>query len=814
LPSEQWTVQPLASSWSISSPSEVTSPIVYNHQFQVTFTVVPANTGSITANSVVVVLGSPIWEPANGGGISIVASMIAGYSFTDWTFTGTITIAAPGAVSTTATIKSAGTITENTNIVTGLGFVESGIALTGPTWDVVVTAPSPIANPGLYGCSLAPPPAPGNTYNCNSVSQSIIIGDAPLGSYTYNVPTPQNWGPGVQYAYLNTPLCPCSVKLTVASPTATESVPFVLEYQLTLASNPLLSGTETASPTSSGPVGTPVGWYVSGTTIALSATPTGAYSFVDWSGFACTSACTVASNGVILNSPVTATANYLVPLTWSWSSTSGTTGVGGSVSPTITVSGGTGMITMSTSMPLPSGISIGWSQNPFQSEAAPGYAELMTVFVAPTAPYGVYTFTVYACCDSGGNSISQLFTLSVITPSVTNIGYSKSAYAVEFPGQSALLYTPTNGGHWLMFYSDGDNLVYQISNSASGTAWGGSNILYTGATEGYSFSVALSSSGTSIYIAYVTSNYNSYFMFDSGTISTFGATVLITWGGFTQHFLNPPVGLTEWASGSPAIMIDTNHACPGCVWVGVPAMDNNLNWHVQYFQYNVAWSAGKDISVNPLYSASSSPSSVHVQMMQLTDGVAIIFSVGNTPQLPTVYVIDHLDTGPLAHATLSGNVRFFEQQSQAVAVGDTIYYAGLATTNIASGASVYLFSATFTPFPGVGSCGAGPVICISAASAIPGAGTILPNAVVNHSWHVALTYETAQAALFISWGVDGNVFFAQSTDGGNSWTAPIALTGVNALVDGLTATTSGTTVGLAWIEYVSPGVYAVDFAVV
>ncbi len=811
LPTEQWTVAPATNSWpSISGANQISNPVMYNHQFQVTFSVNPPGTGSIEANSQVVVLSSPIWEPAGlAGTFPIVANGISGYSFAGWTEIGSITIAAAGNPSTTSTVTGAGTITATFSIVTGLGFVEQNIALTGPLWSVTVTAPAPIPNPGASGCVLVA----GTTYTCSSNSQDIIITTAPLGSYTYSVPSPQLWGPGTDYVYTG-PSCPvsCMPTLTGANPTASENVPFGVIYQLTMVANPLGAGTIVANPTNS--PGAPAGWFFANVSPVLTETPIPPNAFIDWTGFSCAPNCANPSVAIQMVAPETATANYLVPLTMSFSSTSASASVGGQAQVTITVTGGSTLITMSTSLPLPSGLSVNFAPNPFPAAASPGQAVSMTVSVAPTAPYGVFTFTVYAT-DVNLQQVSQIFTLTVIAPSVTTVGFSKTAYAMEFPSQSELIYTPANGGHWIVFYSDGNDIVYRVSTDVTGTAWSGSTVVVAGAQEGYSFSVVLNAAGTTLYYAYVPPTFPNYFEFNSGTIQPSGTTVTINWAGLpTNELLNPPPGLIEWATGSPSLMIDTSAACPGCVWIAVPALDTSMTWHMQFFQYNPpTWIAGKDVAVNALYGVGSSPSSAHAQMLQLTDGVALMFSVGNKPQLPTVYVIDHLDTGVVTHAALGGGMAFFEQQSQAVAVGDQIYFAGLATNNIALGATVQFFIATYTPSPGVGACGGGPIVCFSAVTPIPVIGAIPPNAIVNHSWHITLNYLTSQSAIFISWGVDGNVYFSESTDQGVSWTSPIALNGVNALVNGLTSASSGSTVGLAWVEQVGKQ-YEVRFAIV
>ncbi len=391
-PTEQWTVQPGSSSWpSISATNQVTNPIMYNHEFQVTFVVSPIGTGSITANGNAVPFATPVWEPAGLPGASIIGNWIVGYSFGGWTDSGSILIVAPGSSSTTAVISGTGTITASFTLVTGLAFVETGVALTGPSWSVQVTAPAAIPNPGSSGCILLF----GTTYTCSSTSQDIIIGSAPLGTYTYTIPSPQAWAGGTQYAY--TGPAPTPVTLSIASPSATVSVPFQVQYYLALVTNPVGAGSITAVPSSS--AGAPAGWYFAGTIPTLTATAVAPGAvFQDWTGFASAPLCASPSTQITMNAPETATTNFFVPLTILLTPAAETAGVGTIVTTTVTATGGSGFITLASVPPLPAGVTVSYfpSGNPGLPANANGAIATMTITISPNAPFGVYTWTVTA----------------------------------------------------------------------------------------------------------------------------------------------------------------------------------------------------------------------------------------------------------------------------------------------------------------------------------------------------------------------------------------------------------------------------------
>ncbi len=837
-PTEQWTVQPGLSSWpSIYESNEVTDPIVYNHQFQVTFVVSPVGTGSITAGGMAVPFATPVWEAAGLPGVSIIGNWIGGYSFGGWSETGSILIEVPGSSSTTAVISGTGTITASFTLVTGLAFVETGMNLIGPSWSVQVTAPSAIPNPGSSGCVLDS----GTTYTCSSTSQDIVISSAPVGSYTYTVPSPQAWLPaGTQYAY--TGPVPTPVTLSAADPSATVTVPFEVQYLLTVVINPISAGTVAAAPPSS--AGASPGWYFGGTIPTLTATATSPGAvFEDWSGWSCAPSCDSPSIQITMNGPETATANFLVPLSISVC-TPETAGVGTQVGCSITATGGSGVITLSNSA-LPSGVTLIYTSNGFPASAS-GASSTMLITIAPNAPFGVYTWTVTAT-DSDGLQSSSTYQLTIISPSVTTIGFTTSAYAITYGSQNALFFADN---HWFVVYSDGTNLVYRASTDNTGNSWGPATEIVNGIDQGYSFAVA--NYNNNVYLVLLSPSFTGGFYFASGTVVANAGGASISWtacsgncglGPVQMLMVHTAPGLTT--AGSPNIYVDSSAQCltvspgEGCIWVTIPALDSNLMWHVEVGQLTLTtWKIPAaiggigDVQLHAVYTGPDSQ--VHSELYVMPDAVAATFTVGNTPQYPHITVFDHGYTmsntyclgGSLASGFCSdlpaswSGVQIYTQQQQGVVMPvagtDVVFFAGLAT---AAGGSADVQFYTFNYNPAGGACPAGYSGtnggCFSAPTALS-ISVIPANAVVNHSWHISMAF--GGSSLYVAYGIDDQLAFQVGTVGAApnyavSWSQAVEVPGVSGLVGGVTISYSGNTVGLTWVQ-TSGAQYAVKFCVI
>jgi hypothetical protein len=102
------------------------------------------------------------------------------------------------------------------------------------------------------------------------------------------------------------------------------------------------------------------------------------------------------------------------------------------------------------------------------------------------------------------------------------------------------------------------------------------------------------------------------------------------------------------------------------------------------------------------------------------------------------------------------------------------------------------------------------------APTLLGISSIPANAVVNHSWHVAMSF--GGTSVYLAYGVDDFLGFEVGSVGGGpsytvTWSAPIQVPGVTGLVNGVTVTYSGSTVGLVWVQ-TAGAEYAVKFAII
>jgi hypothetical protein len=813
---EEWATA--TTSWTITGTNVVTNPISYVHQYLISFVAAPAGAGVVNPS------GSNIWEPATSAvhgipPIAIAGTPIPGYSFTTWgSSSGSITFASNVAVSTTATLNGPGTITGNFQIVTGLSFLETGIALDGVhAWSVTLTTwPAAYVGPTTV----------------TATTQAIVIAGAPLGTYVYTVPSPQSWGGGTQY--LVTTGAGGTVTLTVGSPSSTESVTFQAQYFLTMLQNPANSGTVTAN-------GSPLNqWFTAGTPITLLATPNVGITFSTWTGITCNPGCGSASQSIIMTGPtgLTATANFIVPLSLSLTPPTETAGVGTQVSTTVTATGGSGTINL-TNGALPAGITLIYTSNGFAASAT-GASSTMIVTIAPNAPFGVYTWSVTATDVPVGTMATTTYQLSVISPTVSTIGFTTSAYAITYGSQSALFFA---GGHWFAVYSDGTNLIYRSSTDATGTNWNAQSIISTGITQGYSF--AIGTNGLNVYLALMTSSYTGGFYFVQGVVAP--ATSSITWGACPSSCSLGPIqmqklsiapGLT--AEGSPSVFVDTSATCSTssptgvCVWVTVPALDANLMWHVEIAYLTNSWTipaaancvAQGDVCLHQVYTGPDSQ--VHSELYSMPDAVAAIFVVGNTPDLPHITVFNHLDTTAMTFCAVVSaacplgaapagtwiGIKIYEQQSQGVvlpaATGtDVIFFAALAQNGLpANGADVQFYTFNYNSAVPASSTFSAPTTL--AITSIP------QNAVVNHSWHISMTF--GGTSLYIAYGVDDFLAFQVGTVGSGPtytvvWSSPIQVPDVAGLVGGVTISYSGSTVGLVWVQ-TSGDRYAVKFAVI
>ena len=199
-------------------------------------------------------------------------------------------------------------------------------------------------------------------------------------------------------------------------------------------------------------------------------------------------------------------------------------------------------------------------------------------------------------------------------------------------------------------------------------------------------------------------------------------------------------------------------------------------WHVDVAEFTNTWklpssiSAVGDVQLHQVYTGVDSQ--VHSELYVMPDAVAATFAVGNTPQLPSVTVFSHGYTttstfcvGGLyagicpSRLTASWTSRSTRQQQQGVvlpAAGTkgVIFFAALGTGG-AGTANVQFYSFSYNS--------ASPASSTFSAPSVLAITTIPANAVVNHSWHIAMTF--GGSSVYLAYGVDDDLAFQVGTVG-------------------------------------------------
>lgn len=236
--------------------------------------------------------GSESANPASSGGcpggwylqgstVSITATNAPGYAFQSWTGTGT------GSYTGTANPAS---------ITTGSNIVEAA------TFDQCFTL-SLSSNPSGTGTESASPASSGGCPSGNYISgTSVSVSAVPASGYTFN-----SWSGSGTTSYSGTANpAPITIYSNIA-----QTANYAPCYTLSLNANPSGSGTESASPTSSG--GCPTGSYIYGTQVTITGTAGSGYAFQSWTGSGTISYSGTADPATVtVESDIVETANYAV----------------------------------------------------------------------------------------------------------------------------------------------------------------------------------------------------------------------------------------------------------------------------------------------------------------------------------------------------------------------------------------------------------------------------------------------------------------------------------------------------------------------
>ncbi|HZY69654.1 MAG TPA: hypothetical protein VFF67_01580 [Thermoplasmata archaeon] len=364
-------------------PQQLTQVVVFQKQLQVTFVAAPTSDGFTSPG------GSPFF-PA-GSQIPITAGHYTGYAFQTWVAgPGVATLANANLSSTMATITGTGRITAHfTPIPSRVAFSEVGLP-SGKGWSVTFAGSNYISG-----------------------KSGLTAGAHPPGGYSWSIPAVSG-GTGTQYSPT-----PSSGTMTVPYQTS-QTVVFVLQYQVAFATLPAGSGSTTPSATT---------YYNNGSAVAVAASSTSTTVFSRWSssnaaiGLASaaneSTFATVGGHGTLTAKFVAGTpcsnctlnfTEFGLPAGTSWGVTFNNLFYGGST-PTISVPGVKSSVSWTVSSPLSSGNALveyvaspyyGYMYIPGQSSQAIVFTEeaYVTVLTSPNYYASLTVGSGYAAVGS------------------------------------------------------------------------------------------------------------------------------------------------------------------------------------------------------------------------------------------------------------------------------------------------------------------------------------------------------------------------------------------------------------------------------
>ncbi|HUA59575.1 MAG TPA: BACON domain-containing carbohydrate-binding protein, partial [Verrucomicrobiae bacterium] len=253
----QWSDGNTSNPRSINVTAAASYTADFTTQYRLTISASPAAGGTV--------------NPSSGGfynagaSVSVNATANNGYQFTGWTGS----VANASSASTSIAMTAAETLTANFSPLTGI---------------TIQTNPTGLQFTVDNGTALTAP-------------QTVNL---PQGPHTIAVAATQAGTSGTQYVFGSwSDTGAASHSITVGSSAATYTATFTTQYQLTISASPAAGGTVTPA---SG------GYYNSGASVPIAATPSGGYQFSNWTGSVAASAS--ASTTVAMSAPETVTANF------------------------------------------------------------------------------------------------------------------------------------------------------------------------------------------------------------------------------------------------------------------------------------------------------------------------------------------------------------------------------------------------------------------------------------------------------------------------------------------------------------------------
>jgi hypothetical protein len=325
----------------------------------------------------------------------------------------------------------------------------------------------------------------------------------------------------------------------------------------------------------------------------------------------------------------------------------------------------------------------------------------------------------------------------------TKIGATGTSYSFE----RKVIYAQ---GLWWTFYSDGTNIGY--STSPDGSAWSSETILTSSAdsTVGYNFNMWVS--GSSFYYVLDAAKQSASFFWRYGTLQSTGT---INWA-----ISQTSVSTTNTVNSYDSIVTDSS----GNVWVGLNTNDGT-NAHIEVWKFSSgSWAKEDDIS--PL------ASDITPILVPLSNGIALIYGEGSITSAARVITTT---TGASWTSAVSPASNYMLFSSSATAIGNTLYFAGLAS----SSTGVTTGTVNFWSF----SYGA---VATSSETQLQSSSS---------GWLASISQEPSET-LIVYYGSGTTVSSLYSTNFGNSWSSISTVSSSETSITGLSSTYDGS--GAVW----------------
>lgn len=393
-----------------------------------------------------------------------------------------------------------------------------------------------------------------------------------------------------------------------------------------------------------------------------------------------------------------------------------------------------------------------------------------TLFFIAVVFVAIGTFIVMFNAFSGyGNSLKALSqqqhqnqATSIVVPSLsfsssaTTITTSTTSTATSISSERKVIFAQ---GLWWDFYSTGTTgsgatgIAYQTSQD--GISWSPLTSVTSSSGSQYGTTFSLWQAQNTVYYVMASPDASNSFLWGYGSLNAGGT---ISWSISATSITT--TGTTNYYS---SITADTS----GNAWVAVNSVEGSSNNHIEVWEHSSGAGAGTWTKITDI---SSLPSDATPILLPLSSGgVALIYGTGGTTGPVSILTSTAGWSTPVSPAS---DYAMFD--SSAVAIGNTVYFAGLASSTAGSTTGTVNFW-SFTS----GQLGTSGETVLQGTS---------------NSWSVALT--EVQTTLMVFYGSGSNLFCISTQNLGSSFSSPQTISSSETSLTGLNSGYSAP--GISW----------------